>query len=118
MSRPFPSWDRSILAEIYLCHACSCQEILSTETAGQVTRPRVAPPPAAAAATAAASTDADVDGVRPVLHAVQRQWQPDRAHLAGALPAAHGYSGGLLDLQAQPECHLRGISVATEKLLG
>jgi hypothetical protein len=33
---PFPSWNpRSILTEIYLCHACSCQERLSTETAGQ-----------------------------------------------------------------------------------
>eukprot|EP01047_Picozoa_sp_COSAG01_P035872 COSAG01_NODE_2774_length_7098_cov_13.905571_8_plen_271_part_00 len=36
VSRPFPSWDRSTLTEIYLCHACSCQEILRTETAGQV----------------------------------------------------------------------------------
>eukprot|EP01047_Picozoa_sp_COSAG01_P014628 COSAG01_NODE_716_length_14085_cov_18.724010_7_plen_345_part_00 len=35
MSRPFPSWIRSILTEIYLCHACSCQDILRTETAGQ-----------------------------------------------------------------------------------
>jgi hypothetical protein len=34
VSRPFPSWNRSILTEIYLCHACSCQEILRTETAG------------------------------------------------------------------------------------
>jgi hypothetical protein len=33
--RPFPSWDRSMLAEISLCHACSCHEILRTETAGQ-----------------------------------------------------------------------------------
>eukprot|EP01047_Picozoa_sp_COSAG01_P078611 COSAG01_NODE_14591_length_1435_cov_1.172904_3_plen_80_part_01 len=32
-----PSWSRSILTETYLCHACSCQEILRTETAGQVT---------------------------------------------------------------------------------
>eukprot|EP01047_Picozoa_sp_COSAG01_P005143 COSAG01_NODE_173_length_23099_cov_37.564783_15_plen_108_part_00 len=36
VSRPFPSWNRSILTEIYLCHACSCQEMLRTETAGQV----------------------------------------------------------------------------------
>jgi hypothetical protein len=36
VSRPFPSWNRSMLTEIYLCHACSCQEILRTETAGQV----------------------------------------------------------------------------------
>jgi hypothetical protein len=36
VSRPFPSWNRSISTEIYLCHACSCQEILRTETAGQV----------------------------------------------------------------------------------
>ena len=35
VSRPFPSWNRPILTEIYLCHACSCQEILRTETAGQ-----------------------------------------------------------------------------------
>jgi hypothetical protein len=35
VSRPFPSWNRSISTEIYLCHACSCQEILRTETAGQ-----------------------------------------------------------------------------------
>jgi hypothetical protein len=36
VSQPFPSWIRSTLTEIYLCHACSCQEILRTETAGQV----------------------------------------------------------------------------------
>jgi hypothetical protein len=36
VSRPFPSWNRSILTEIYLCNACSCQEILRTETAGQL----------------------------------------------------------------------------------
>jgi hypothetical protein len=35
VSRPFPSWNRSILTDIYLCHACSCQEILRTETAAQ-----------------------------------------------------------------------------------
>eukprot|EP01047_Picozoa_sp_COSAG01_P021337 COSAG01_NODE_1235_length_11106_cov_3.058962_10_plen_496_part_00 len=35
VSRPFPSWNRFILTEIYLCHACSCQAILRTETAGQ-----------------------------------------------------------------------------------
>jgi hypothetical protein len=35
VSRPFSSWNRSILTEIYLCHACSCQEILRTKTAGQ-----------------------------------------------------------------------------------
>jgi hypothetical protein len=35
VSRPFPSWDRSILTEIYLCHTCSCQEIFRTETAEQ-----------------------------------------------------------------------------------
>jgi hypothetical protein len=28
----FPSMMRSILTEIYLCHACSCQEILRVET--------------------------------------------------------------------------------------
>jgi hypothetical protein len=35
VSRPFPSWNRSILTEIYLSHACSCQEVLRAETAGQ-----------------------------------------------------------------------------------
>jgi hypothetical protein len=30
--RAFPSWNRSILNEIYLCHACSYQGILRTET--------------------------------------------------------------------------------------
>jgi hypothetical protein len=35
VSRPFPSWNRSILTDIYLCHACSCQAILRAETAGQ-----------------------------------------------------------------------------------
>jgi hypothetical protein len=38
VSRPFPSWNLSILTEIYLCHARSCQgEILRAETAGQET---------------------------------------------------------------------------------
>eukprot|EP01049_Picozoa_sp_SAG25_P013352 SAG25_NODE_2044_length_2002_cov_2.596427_2_plen_80_part_00 len=36
VSRPFPSWNRSILTEISLRHACSCQEMLRTETAAQV----------------------------------------------------------------------------------
>jgi hypothetical protein len=36
VSQPFPSWNRSILTEIYLSHACSCQEVLRAETAGQV----------------------------------------------------------------------------------
>eukprot|EP01047_Picozoa_sp_COSAG01_P009773 COSAG01_NODE_405_length_17466_cov_554.403697_5_plen_76_part_00 len=27
VSRPFPSWKRSILTEMYLCHACSDHEI-------------------------------------------------------------------------------------------
>jgi phage-related tail protein len=35
VSGPFPSWNRSILTEIYLCHVCSCQEILRVETARQ-----------------------------------------------------------------------------------
>eukprot|EP01047_Picozoa_sp_COSAG01_P037777 COSAG01_NODE_3025_length_6708_cov_3.364352_4_plen_152_part_00 len=30
VSRPFPSWNnRSILTEIYLCHACSCEPAVS-----------------------------------------------------------------------------------------
>ena len=37
VSRPFSSWNRPVLTEIYLCHACSCQDIiLRAETAGQV----------------------------------------------------------------------------------
>jgi tRNA 2-thiocytidine biosynthesis protein TtcA len=36
VSRAFPSWNRSILAEIDLCHACSCHEISRTETPRQV----------------------------------------------------------------------------------
>eukprot|EP01047_Picozoa_sp_COSAG01_P056202 COSAG01_NODE_6345_length_3723_cov_13.346302_2_plen_194_part_00 len=35
VSRPFPSWNRSISTEIDLCHACSCHEILRTEAARQ-----------------------------------------------------------------------------------
>eukprot|EP01047_Picozoa_sp_COSAG01_P018078 COSAG01_NODE_973_length_12368_cov_12.435732_4_plen_55_part_00 len=27
VSRPFPSWNWSILTEIYLCHACSYHKI-------------------------------------------------------------------------------------------
>jgi hypothetical protein len=36
VSRAFQSWNRSILTEIYLCHACSCHEIEDMETPGQV----------------------------------------------------------------------------------
>jgi hypothetical protein len=36
VSRPFPSWSRSMLTEIDLCHVCSCPEILRVETVGQV----------------------------------------------------------------------------------
>ena len=36
VSRPFPSWNRSILVDIYLCHVCSCHEILRVDTARQV----------------------------------------------------------------------------------
>jgi hypothetical protein len=35
VSRPFSSWNRPILAEIYLCHACSCHEILRVKTPRQ-----------------------------------------------------------------------------------
>jgi hypothetical protein len=36
VSRTLPSWNRSMLTEIYLCHACSsCHEMLRTETPGQ-----------------------------------------------------------------------------------
>jgi hypothetical protein len=34
VSQAFPSWTRSILTEIYLCHACS-YHVLRTETPGQ-----------------------------------------------------------------------------------
>ena len=37
VSEAFPSGGRSILAEIYyLCHACSCHEIMRVETPRQV----------------------------------------------------------------------------------
>jgi hypothetical protein len=35
VSRPFPSWHRSRLTEIYPGHACLCQERLRADTAGQ-----------------------------------------------------------------------------------
>ena len=35
----FPSMMRSIVADIYLCRTCSCQEILRVETPGQETTP-------------------------------------------------------------------------------
>jgi hypothetical protein len=35
VSAPSPSFVRPVLTEIHLCHACSCQEILRTETARQ-----------------------------------------------------------------------------------
>eukprot|EP01047_Picozoa_sp_COSAG01_P072668 COSAG01_NODE_11617_length_1893_cov_31.678715_2_plen_175_part_00 len=38
VSRPFSSWNRPISTEIYLCHACSCHEMLTTMTAGQEMR--------------------------------------------------------------------------------
>eukprot|EP01047_Picozoa_sp_COSAG01_P063726 COSAG01_NODE_8311_length_2836_cov_61.813665_2_plen_368_part_00 len=45
VSRPFPSWNRSMLTENYLCHACSCHEISRAGTAGQE-RAAVHPTPA------------------------------------------------------------------------
>jgi hypothetical protein len=51
----FPSWNRSILTEIYLCHACSCQEISRSETAGQGAAPAAARPQSAPARPASAS---------------------------------------------------------------
>eukprot|EP01047_Picozoa_sp_COSAG01_P026698 COSAG01_NODE_1729_length_9372_cov_17.444948_4_plen_325_part_00 len=38
VSRAFQSWERSILAGIYLCHACSDHGVEDMETAGQVAR--------------------------------------------------------------------------------
>jgi hypothetical protein len=35
VSRAFPSWNRSILTEIYLCHACSYHEIEDGNAPGQ-----------------------------------------------------------------------------------
>jgi hypothetical protein len=35
VSRPLSSWNRPPLTEVYLCHACSCQEILRVNTARQ-----------------------------------------------------------------------------------
>jgi hypothetical protein len=44
--RAFPSWHRSISTEIYLCHACSYQEIVSAtaRTACQAAKPPTYPP--------------------------------------------------------------------------
>eukprot|EP01047_Picozoa_sp_COSAG01_P066115 COSAG01_NODE_9064_length_2564_cov_2.841849_6_plen_95_part_00 len=36
VSGPFPSWDRSVLTEISLCHACSCQEKPAVPILGSV----------------------------------------------------------------------------------
>jgi predicted RNA-binding Zn-ribbon protein involved in translation (DUF1610 family) len=55
VSAPSPSWHRSMLTEIHLCHACSCQEILRTETARQVGRLMLPGPVATAVAAAAAA---------------------------------------------------------------
>jgi hypothetical protein len=55
VSRLFPSWNRSILTEIYLCHACSCQNILRTETAGQAQPPHGAGAGAGAAGVGTSS---------------------------------------------------------------
>jgi hypothetical protein len=38
-ARPFHPW-LSILTDIYLCHTCSCHEILRMETPGQGGLPR------------------------------------------------------------------------------
>jgi hypothetical protein len=57
VSRPFPSWNRSMLTEIDPCHACSRPEILRTETAGQVF---------------AGAAGADVDAVAAAAAAVMR----------------------------------------------
>jgi hypothetical protein len=35
VSRAFPSWNRSILTEIYLCHTCSYQEIEDEKRPGR-----------------------------------------------------------------------------------
>jgi hypothetical protein len=35
VGRAFPSWKRSILTEIDLCHACASQEILRMDTPGR-----------------------------------------------------------------------------------
>eukprot|EP01047_Picozoa_sp_COSAG01_P034490 COSAG01_NODE_2594_length_7402_cov_7.251951_1_plen_174_part_10 len=41
--RPFPSWNRSTLTEMYPCHACPCREMLRAEpAAGQAERLRTA----------------------------------------------------------------------------
>jgi hypothetical protein len=64
VSRPFPSWNRSISTEIYLCHACSCQEILRTETAGQVAGIAVASMPAMATANVATGSVVAASGAR------------------------------------------------------
>jgi hypothetical protein len=61
VSRPFPSWNRSILTEISLCHVCSGQEILRAETAGQ------------ADTTPPSCTEPLWSGVRAAAHTPQQQ---------------------------------------------
>ena len=45
VSRPCSSWNRPILTEIFLCHVCSCQEILRVKTAGQGEKRALLVPP-------------------------------------------------------------------------
>jgi hypothetical protein len=80
---PFPSWNRSVLTEIYLCHACSYQEILRTETArteSLLTRVRIflgpEPPPPTATSSVAANQAAAVAGQ-------QQQQQQQQQQLPG-----------------------------------
>jgi hypothetical protein len=61
VSRPFPSVDRSILTEIYLCHACSWQAMLRTETARQVAVGLQAQEAASDAATGGSYTGNNTD---------------------------------------------------------
>eukprot|EP01047_Picozoa_sp_COSAG01_P000834 COSAG01_NODE_16_length_40091_cov_15.728646_47_plen_137_part_00 len=74
MSRAFPSWDRSILTEIYRCHDCSCHEIEDGHVnarAGCERSPRLAAaqtPSAAVAAVRQGRGLASAPAVKPRRH--------------------------------------------------
>eukprot|EP01047_Picozoa_sp_COSAG01_P026345 COSAG01_NODE_1694_length_9467_cov_4.976196_10_plen_339_part_00 len=104
VSRPFPSWNRSILTEIYLCHACSCQEILRAETAGQVRRSSLAEQLEHAKTDGALTCMAYYDSLSTVAHL--RRWQR-------AVHTALNLSGAALQPLASDDCSRSPYQPAT-----
>eukprot|EP01047_Picozoa_sp_COSAG01_P063179 COSAG01_NODE_8146_length_2904_cov_10.815686_2_plen_94_part_00 len=72
-SAPFPSWNRSMLTEIYLYHACSYHEILRMDTARQVPHGE-------------AQVDGDAGHVRGDLACIPRQLRSVKQPAAPAAP--------------------------------